>query len=98
MTMTFASPSLKDSCMNHQGAMEKLTSIRINPAGYGTPGPISFGNHARHAHITNKVGIAWTYDLATNDVHICALGKKHNRNKGRGDSGYDWDASGLDIA
>jgi hypothetical protein len=95
--MTFATPALRTSCEDSKAVLEKLTTIKYNAPNYGTPGPGNFGA-AKHAHITNKIGIAWTYTLNPQtgqyDVHIHALGEKHNRNTGRGDSGYDWDANG----
>ncbi len=90
MTMTFATQALKDACMGHQGTMSKLTTIRVTD-NYGTPGPANL--NGKHAHITSHVGIAW-HCLPNGDIHILALGQKHNRNTGRGDSGYDWDANG----
>jgi len=101
--MTFATPALREACEGSKAALEKLTTIKYSAPNYGTPGPDLFGA-AKHAHITNKIGVAWTYTLNPQtgqyDVHIHALGEKHNRNRGRGDSGYDWDASGnvpLDV-
>ena len=101
MAMTFATDALRLSCMAHAGVMNILTEIRLNAASgtYGTAGPTSLDAHARHHHITNRTGIAWTYGGVGNiDQHILALGEKHNRNTGRGDSGYDWDNRGrIDI-
>jgi hypothetical protein len=97
MAMTFATPALRLSCMGHAGVMNILTEIRLNAASgtYGTAGPTTLDAHARHHHITNRTGIAWVYSGANNvDQLILALGEKHNRNTGRGDSGYDWDNRG----
>ncbi len=97
MAMTFETPELQLACMADNGAMGKLTEIRLGaPAGvYGDPGPTDLDPHARHHHINNRTGIAWVYQGANNaNQHILALGTKHNRNVGRGDSGYDWDRRG----
>jgi len=97
MAMIFATPELKLACEIDRGILNILTEIRLNAAAgtYGTPGPTSLDAHARHHHITNKTGIAWLYAGANNvNQQILALGKKHDRNKGRGDSGYDWDDKG----
>jgi hypothetical protein len=97
MAMTFANDTLKMNCMAHTGVMNILTEIRLNASAgtYGTVGPATLDAHARHHHITNRTGIAWVYSGVSNvDQLILALGEKHNRNTGRGDSGYDWDARG----
>jgi hypothetical protein len=97
MAMTFQTPELQLACMDDQGVMNMLTGIRLgaNGGNYGTPGPTILDAHARHHHLTNRTGIAWVYRGVNNvDQHILALGAKHNRNTGRGDSGYDWDDRG----
>ena len=97
MAMTFATDELKLACMADSGIMNILTEIRLRATAgtYGTPGPTSLDAHARHHHLTNRTGIAWVYQGDGNaDQQILALGAKHNRNTGRGDSGYDWDSRG----
>lgn len=97
MAMTFATMELKLACESDTGILNILTEIRLGASAgtYGTPGPTSLDAHARHHHITNKTGIAWLYAGQNNiNQQILALGKKHNRNTGRGDSGYDWDNKG----
>jgi len=94
--MTFATPQLREICEASPATLNKLTSIKYGAPSYGTPGPSNLGA-AKHAHITNSVGIAFTYTLnpvtREYDVHVNALGEKHNR-RSSGDSHYDWDASG----
>jgi hypothetical protein len=97
MAMIFATPELQMACIADTGAMNILTEIRLNAASgtYGTLGPRNLAAGARHHHITNRTGIAWVYQGVNNvDQHILALGAKHNRNTGRGDSGYDWSDTG----
>ena len=95
MAMTFATPTLKDACMGSDATMSKLTAIREDGAGRGTPGPTTLAYNAEHRHITNNTGVAYVF--TGSDVLILALGKKHNRNTGRGDSGYDWHDDGRDA-
>ena len=50
---------------------------------------------ARHAHVTNQIGVAWVYGgspLGTDQL-ILALGKKGNKAKPN-NSGYAWDKTG----
>lgn len=87
-------PVLKQNCMLSSKTMNKLTTIREDgsASGAGTPGPTTLHPRAQHRHITNQYGVAYRWEGS--DVYILALGKKHNRNTGRGDSGYDWDKNG----
>jgi hypothetical protein len=93
MAMTFATPELQLACLADPVIMGILTSIRLEASAgtYGTPGPTLLAANARHHHLTKRTGIAWAYAGVDNvDQSILALGTKHNRNVGRGDSGYDW--------
>ena len=93
MAMTFQTDELKTNCMLSPNVMRMLTQIREDGSGRGgTQGPRGLARHARHRHITNDYGIAYVW--TNQNVHILALGQKHNRNKGRGDSGYDWSLQG----
>ena len=97
MAMTFATPELQLACLADPVIMGILTSIRLEAGAgtYGTPGPTALAANARHHHLTRRTGIAWEYTGANNiNQNILALGSKHNRNVGRGDSGYDWDDRG----
>jgi hypothetical protein len=96
MPMVFDNQTLKDACMGSDATMEKLTAIRQDgPLRGGTPGPTALHISAKHRHITNNTGIAYVWDGDT--ITVLALGKKHNRNTGRGDSGYDWNNDGRDA-
>jgi hypothetical protein len=93
MAMTFSTLELKTACMADGYVMNKLTVIRESGMTYGTPGPKCLDNQAHHAHVTGQIGVAWLWTSAT-DVTILALGKKHNRQGGGQDSGYDWNKKG----
>ena len=95
MAMTYNTPALRLACEASQDILNKLTTVRTDAPTYGTPGPTNLHAHARHAHITNQIGVAWQYagvPLGT-DQHILALGKKNNKAK-PGNSQYDWDIHG----
>lgn len=95
MTMTFETAKLRDACNADQDILNKLTIIRSDAPTYGDPGPENLGDHTRHAHITNTLGVAWRYQGTPlgSDQHILALGKKNNKAKS-GNSQYDWDENG----
>lgn len=95
MTMTFATSDLKEACEADQNILNKLTTIRQDGPNYGTPGPTALDRQAKHTHVTNTIGIAWTYGGSPvgEDQHILALGKKSDRAKPN-NSGYSWDSRG----
>jgi len=93
--MTYATPDLKRACDASREILNKLTIVRTDAPRYGTPGPTALDPQARHAHVTNQIGVAWVYrgsPLGT-DQHILALGKKNNKAK-PGNSDYDWSKTG----
>lgn len=95
MAMTYETPELRGACEADQNILNKLTTVREDAPGYGTPGPENLNAHARHAHIYNGVGVAWVYGgtpLGV-DQHVLALGRKDDKAK-NGFSGYDWDKWG----
>ena len=95
MAMTYATPALKQACDANQEILKKLTIVRTDAPRYGTPGPTSLNAQARHAHVTNQIGVAWVYGgspLGTDQL-ILALGKKDNKAKPN-NSGYAWDKTG----
>jgi hypothetical protein len=96
MAMTFETAKLKVACEADASILNKLTTVRTDAPTYGTPGPTALDPQARHAHVTNQIGVAWVYGgnpLGT-DQHILALGKKNNKAK-PGNSQYDWDKQGA---
>jgi hypothetical protein len=93
--MTYETPDLKRACEANKEILNKLTIVRTDAPRYGTPGPSALHAQARHAHVTNQIGVAWIYrgsPLGT-DQHILALGKKNNKAK-PGNSEYDWSKTG----
>ncbi len=95
MTMTFETAQLKQACMDDPSIMTKLSTIRTDAPGFGTPGPESLEAHARHVHVLNETGIAWVYGghPVGKDQRILALGRKDNKAR-RGNSGYYWNKFG----
>ena len=95
MTMRYSTPALKSACDRSPDILKKLTIVRTDAPKYGTPGPTALHAQARHAHVTNQIGVAWVYEgspLGTDQL-ILALGKKNNKAK-PGNSEYDWDKNG----
>jgi|LNFM01.1.fsa_nt_gb hypothetical protein len=95
MAMTYETAKLRTACEADQDILNKLTIVRTDAPTYGKPGPTALNAQARHAHITDKIGVAWVYagsPLGT-DQHILALGKKNNKAK-PGNSEYDWSKFG----
>ncbi len=95
MAMTYETLELRRACEADQNILNKLTTIRQDGPTYGTPGPVSLSPHARHAHVYNQVGVAWTYGGSPlgADQHVLALGKKNDKAKPN-NSKYDWDKKG----
>jgi hypothetical protein len=97
MTMTYATPQLKQACEADQNILNKLSIIKTDAPVYGTPGPgpVNLDKHAKHTHVYNQIGVAWVYGGSPvgSDQHILALGKKNDKAK-PGNSGYAWDKKG----
>lgn len=91
MHVTFETSALKDNVMLDDQAMNKLTEIKQNGVGWGTPGPKNLYGSALHCHYSYSHGMAFVW--RTCDLHILALGKKNSKAKS-GNSGYDWSTTG----
>lgn len=91
MSMTFETERLKQACMADDAVMRKLTEIRENGSGWGTPGPRNLDTSALHCHYSYSGGIAFRW--SGSDVHILALGVKNDKAK-QGNNKYDWDTNG----
>jgi hypothetical protein len=67
-----------------------IEEASVQGENYGTKGPKNLHAAARHHHVTNNDGVAFRFDVKQHKLHVLGYGTKHNRNTGRGDSGYDW--------
>lgn len=70
-------------------AQKVIEQARLGGPSYGTKGPTQLNSAARHHHVTNNDGVVFYFKGTT--LFVVGYGKKHNRNTGRGDSGYGWD-------
>lgn len=80
-----AKKSLFDS-----NCQKKIEEASVQGETYGTKGPKNLHAAARHHHVTNNDGVAFRFDVKQHKLYVLGYGTKHNRNTGRGDSGYDW--------
>ena len=100
MQITFETEALHQVFIDESIAFKALSELKQDIATgrqRDTPGPDNLtkngiGVKAKHFHLTNRIGMA--YNITGTNIHILAIGVKHNRNKGQGDSGYDWDKKG----
>jgi hypothetical protein len=61
MAMPYSTPDLKRAWDADREILNKLTIVRTDAPRYGTPGPTALDWQARHAHVTNQIGVAWVY-------------------------------------